>query len=386
MHPKMNKQPRISRRYFIMVSLVFVLALAACAKQGQQILDSFDPTASHTSTEYPTETPRPTETSTPSTTPTVTETSTPTLTPTPDIQATRIAAEEEYDGRLAELDILFPETLRSSCTIGTIKISEGLAESGGVEKFIINNSTGAVDFMIGNILFPHALRQALLTDGSPLDGLERYMVENGIIKLNEHTNEMVDYYTWMYLKQGDSVHFQLGERALQQQIDQSRYKMSVTGTEVDGIVNYVDVRLIKMDEFNSFIKSEPEGIFMTVNVVSSKLSAPISRKFHYSIYDNSLRVVYAHQYPPDVTTLYSDDQGSWDTTIGPSKIVSTNENRRQDILTSLSMIADYGATEFVPEEMQSETLKLDTTFPSKTGSVSCGMTSICNSILFEAKE
>lgn len=197
---------------------------------------------------------------------------------------------------------------------------------------------------------------------------------------------LIDYYTWMYLKQGEPVHFQLGERALQQQINQPRYKMSVAGTEVDGIVNYVDVRLMKMDEFNSYIESEPEGIFITVNVVSASLSAPISRKFHYSIYDNSIRVVYAEQYPPDVTTLYSEDQGSWDTTTGPSKIVSTVENRRVAILNSLSMIASYGATEFVPEEMQSETLKLDTTFPTVTGSVSCGKTSICDSILFQAKD
>lgn len=36
------------------------------------------------------------------------------------------------------------------------------------------------------------MRQALLTDGTPLDGLETYMVENGITKLYEHSNEMVD--------------------------------------------------------------------------------------------------------------------------------------------------------------------------------------------------
>lgn len=103
MHPILKKQPRISRRYFFMVSLVFVLALTACAKQGQQVLDSLDPNASHTPTEYPTETPRPTETSTPSTTPTVTETSTPTHTPTPDIQATRMAEEAIYDKSLRNL-------------------------------------------------------------------------------------------------------------------------------------------------------------------------------------------------------------------------------------------------------------------------------------------
>lgn len=387
MQPNINNLSQLSQRYFFRVFLVFVLLLTACAGQGQQILDSSEPTASHTPTEYPTETPRPSETSTPTTTPTVTKTSTPTQTPTPDIQATRKAEEAVYDAQFAELGIEFPEQLKSECTVGIIKISDSLADSGGVEQFVISNSKGAVDGLIGNILFPHALRQAFLTNGTPLDGLVSYMADNGITKINERGLEAVDYFTWVYLKEGVPVHFQLGERTLQLKADDPRYKLNVIGTPVDAMINYVDVRMITLQEYEEYFQSNQEGVHMEVKIFGPDLSAWVIIKYFYQVAGNTLRVIHAGLYPPEMNRQPLGDIGSWDTTRGPVTTSPTVENRRFYVLNSLYNIAKYATYDIIPEELQSDTFKIDTSLSDLVGdSVTCGKTSICDSILFKAKE